>query len=85
MNETCVCSCCGNEQDHSEFYTSHCGMFTYTKHLPVCKTCLSRLFKVYSDGYRDSKKAIKKVFERNPYLGFFSGTEIASKHFFTFR
>lgn len=55
----CFCQNCG-ETNKNKFYKSHSGMYS-SGYLPICKNCIRELFDVYSQEYRNHKKAMQRI------------------------
>lgn len=57
---TC-CICSQTFDSLSEFNKSYSGLYAATGRLPLCKSCLTQVFKNYVTEYGDTKKAMKRI------------------------
>lgn len=57
-----ICCVCGKTYDSlSEFNKSYSGMYATTGHLPLCKSCINKMFDDYVVKYESKKKAMKRI------------------------
>lgn len=52
------CTCCGKEKKETDFYMSKSFIYNATSHLPICKTCLGKVYDKYYSKYQDYKLAL---------------------------
>lgn len=51
------CCQCGESLDTSEFYKSDSRFYIATRHLPACKSCVNRLYRLYVAEYKEDMDA----------------------------
>lgn len=57
-----TCCVCSQPFDSlSEFNKSYSSLYAGTGRLPLCKECLTKIFKSYASEYGDTKKAMKRM------------------------
>lgn len=56
-----TCCHCNEPLPLRNFYKSNSDFYFGIQHLPICKTCLSSLFRIYSIQYQDKKKAMQRI------------------------
>lgn len=56
-----ICCHCGEPLALRNYYKSNSDFFFGVGHLPICKTCLGKLFNLYSLQYQDKRKAMQRI------------------------
>lgn len=55
------CQCNEHFTSLNQFYKTYSELYIRTGHLPICKSCLGKLFESYTKKYNDTRKAMQRI------------------------